>query len=314
MKFCENDNGVVKMVLESQHCSKQLVQQYSINNNTNCALLACQYSYNSAKLILESPYCDTTLLEYCDEDNFNSIMLACYYNLKVAPLILESSHCSEKMLLQCNKDGCNSLMLACYHDISMVPHILESPFCTLAVLSQLSKSGFNGLMKICQWCPEHIQALLNCKSYDSSLLNCKTTKANMNKIPVRLSRNQIVSNYSCLHILAIYHPASIKEYSLLFPSLIDEEDSNGNKFYSYLLPEYENVLQEFFDKDSVEYRKYIKQSKVHGITDTICGICLQNEYTHVFTCGHCTCGPCSKRINECHLCKKTITHKIKIYL
>lgn len=48
----------------------------------------------------------------------------------------------------------------------------------------------------------------------------------------------------------------------------------------------------------------------------ICGICVENNITHVFRpCGHTICQTCmnTQHLWNCHICRKHITEKIKVY-
>ncbi|XP_014783380.1 E3 ubiquitin-protein ligase MIB2 [Octopus bimaculoides] len=41
-----------------------------------------------------------------------------------------------------------------------------------------------------------------------------------------------------------------------------------------------------------------------------CTICMERHWNMVFQCGHTTCKECGGKINQCHLCRKTIETKI----
>jgi len=46
-----------------------------------------------------------------------------------------------------------------------------------------------------------------------------------------------------------------------------------------------------------------------------CKICLVNTPKVIFTtCGHSACFSCSNKLNNCHICRKRISKKIKIFL
>lgn len=44
-----------------------------------------------------------------------------------------------------------------------------------------------------------------------------------------------------------------------------------------------------------------------------CAICLENKRDVVFLCGHGTCTICADSLVSCHLCRKPIEKKIRIY-
>lgn len=48
-------------------------------------------------------------------------------------------------------------------------------------------------------------------------------------------------------------------------------------------------------------------------SDSICPICFERPRNMAFTCGHLCCEPCSKSLSECHMCRKSISKKIKLY-
>ena len=45
-----------------------------------------------------------------------------------------------------------------------------------------------------------------------------------------------------------------------------------------------------------------------------CPICFENAINVFFGCGHGTCSSCSSSLEQCHMCRKNITQRIKIYL
>jgi len=45
-----------------------------------------------------------------------------------------------------------------------------------------------------------------------------------------------------------------------------------------------------------------------------CKVCLVNTLKVVFSCGHCTCIGCANKLNDCHICRKKISKKARLYL
>lgn len=45
-----------------------------------------------------------------------------------------------------------------------------------------------------------------------------------------------------------------------------------------------------------------------------CEICMDKKKNIVFQCGHFSCESCSNNMDECHLCRKYIRHRIKCFL
>ncbi|XP_054811672.1 uncharacterized protein LOC129312912 [Prosopis cineraria] len=44
-----------------------------------------------------------------------------------------------------------------------------------------------------------------------------------------------------------------------------------------------------------------------------CAICLTNEKDVAFGCGHMTCGDCMLTISNCHICRKPITSRLRLF-
>lgn len=62
--------------------------------------------------------------------------------------------------------------------------------------------------------------------------------------------------------------------------------------------------------------KYQEQEQDHELaTKAVCVICATRSIEYCFTeCGHCFCGSCADKVkNTCHICRNTVSNKIKIY-
>ncbi|XP_011684661.1 PREDICTED: E3 ubiquitin-protein ligase MIB1-like [Wasmannia auropunctata] len=46
----------------------------------------------------------------------------------------------------------------------------------------------------------------------------------------------------------------------------------------------------------------------------MCNICVERRRNVAFLCGHCACEHCAEQLNTCHICCKTITKKINLYI
>ncbi|KAH7960727.1 hypothetical protein HPB49_022575 [Dermacentor silvarum] len=44
-----------------------------------------------------------------------------------------------------------------------------------------------------------------------------------------------------------------------------------------------------------------------------CGICMERQRNVVFLCGHGACDLCAADLQNCHMCRETLTKKIKVY-
>jgi hypothetical protein len=313
MYACYHHPSVTQCILESKFCSKELLLQVNKQNN-NCLMIACKYQSDATKYILESTFCCKELFEQRGVDQYNCLMMACRYQGNSIKHILESTFCCKELLEQRSVNQYNCLMIACHYNVEYIDLISESEFFKNEMIFESTITGWNSLSILCQHNPDHIETIL--KFNVPFLLRHIVTKFALSRLPDRLLNYNIGNGgQTFLHILAIFHPEYIKNVIIYVDEdLKNVEDNGGNKFYTYLLPNYKHVLELFYNADSEEYNKYIKQSKVHGITDTVCAMCLENEYSHIFNCGHCSCQTCMKHIERCHICKKNITHRIKIYL
>lgn len=78
-------------------------------------------------------------------------------------------------------------------------------------------------------------------------------------------------------------------------------------------------IDEKMEKEIIDrYKKYTinnNDNKVENkVSDIgICAICYENKVSIMFDCGHFICEACDK-INKCHICRKVIENKKKVYL
>lgn len=63
----------------------------------------------------------------------------------------------------------------------------------------------------------------------------------------------------------------------------------------------------------VEVYKTISLSRNPTLTSQSCTICLSNEKDLAFGCGHMTCRECGSKIRKCHICRKKITDRIRLF-
>ncbi|XP_073219451.1 uncharacterized protein [Cicer arietinum] len=64
---------------------------------------------------------------------------------------------------------------------------------------------------------------------------------------------------------------------------------------------------------SVEVLQTISLSRNPTLTRQCCTICLTNEKDLAFGCGHMTCRECGSKIRKCHICRKKITNRIRLF-
>lgn len=56
------------------------------------------------------------------------------------------------------------------------------------------------------------------------------------------------------------------------------------------------------------------EAKVRELEDTLnCGICMERQRNIIFMCGHGSCDDCAKNLQDCHICRRTITNRINVY-
>ncbi|WJX87488.1 Leucine-, glutamate- and lysine-rich protein 1 [Trifolium repens] len=66
-------------------------------------------------------------------------------------------------------------------------------------------------------------------------------------------------------------------------------------------------------KPAFEVSKTISLSRNPTLTSQSCTICLSNEKDLAFGCGHMTCRECGLKIRKCHICRKKIVNRIKLF-
>ncbi|GAU40550.1 hypothetical protein TSUD_367530 [Trifolium subterraneum] len=66
-------------------------------------------------------------------------------------------------------------------------------------------------------------------------------------------------------------------------------------------------------KPAVEVSKTISLSRNPTLTSQCCTICLSNEKDLAFGCGHMTCRECGSKIHKCHICRKKIVNRIRLF-
>ena len=86
---------------------------------------------------------------------------------------------------------------------------------------------------------------------------------------------------------------------------------------------YVNKIQEVV-KEKIVYVDRIKETPVEVIrlvkdSEEMekayqCPICLENAINIVFGCGHGTCLNCSSSLEKCHMCRKRITQRTKMFI
>jgi len=93
-----------------------------------------------------------------------------------------------------------------------------------------------------------------------------------------------------------------EETVLINEELTDEED------------EVEIVINEKFS-DEIINEKFSDEVDEELKVPVTCKVCLANTPKVVFTsCGHSACFSCSNKLNKCHICRKQISRKARLYL
>ena len=61
-------------------------------------------------------------------------------------------------------------------------------------------------------------------------------------------------------------------------------------------------------------KEQVLVNKLHDLEEQYkCAICMENNITVVFNCGHASCSKCMETLKSCHMCRKPIESKIKFY-
>ena len=109
-----------------------------------------------------------------------------------------------------------------------------------------------------------------------------------------------------------------------FPIIPDRGEGYSNNIYSwfkYWFRQYDNemapeMLLRLAENKTEELTKQFSNKVDEEATEVFsCKICLVNALKVVFTsCGHTACSSCADKFKDCHICRKTISKKIKIFL
>jgi len=96
---------------------------------------------------------------------------------------------------------------------------------------------------------------------------------------------------------------------------INEETVVINEVLSDEEDEVEIVINEKFSDEIINEQfsdEVDKEAKEEVIS---CKVCLVNTLKVVFTsCYHCACFSCDDKLKDCHMCRKTISKKARLYL
>ena len=84
------------------------------------------------------------------------------------------------------------------------------------------------------------------------------------------------------------------------------------------------ILPEIFgaEDEEIQFRKETTQQfrdeedeEISEKTEVVsCKVCLEKLPKVVFSCGHCSCISCANRLIKCHICRKTISKKTRLFL
>lgn len=81
----------------------------------------------------------------------------------------------------------------------------------------------------------------------------------------------------------------------------------------------ENELQQQLSTKSEEIIslelkcKELEQREIDDLTANQCDICMETQKDTAFECGHRCCFECGLRIETCHMCKRPIRRRIKLF-
>ena len=135
---------------------------------------------------------------------------------------------------------------------------------------------------------------------------------------IRIESNRFIGQIN--HIIYRRNTNSDDESSS--ESLLDTSDSsNGN--INVVRRNVESLdEEETIDSSTEEENNQISFCDTSTVYDTRenitipkCSMCMENNSIIVFNCGHlCSCISCSRRVNECPICRKSISRRQRIFL
>ncbi|XP_058747274.1 uncharacterized protein LOC131620282 [Vicia villosa] len=92
-----------------------------------------------------------------------------------------------------------------------------------------------------------------------------------------------------------------------FPMKIAQESGEKIAITSSLMSAGESKVP------AAEVSKTISLSRNPTLTSQCCTICLGSEKDMAFGCGHMTCRECGTKIRKCHICRKKIVNRIRLF-
>jgi hypothetical protein len=155
-----------------------------------------------------------------------------------------------------------------------------------------------------------------CKEIDGVLKKAKEEFDNLNDI-----RKNFMKNYNELCSLILLNESSIKDDGIFINKLINETNKMEDKFIG-------NIKKLEEERDATvallaSLTSFITQSLKAEMTDEellaiqsgkTCSICIEKDINVAFpACGHTACSSCAENLNRCHLCRREILTKIKLF-
>jgi len=109
----------------------------------------------------------------------------------------------------------------------------------------------------------------------------------------------------------------VDEYEIEIENEIEVIESEIENEIEVIESEIENEIEVI--KNEIENEEITKQFSGEvdeEVTEVIsCKVCLINTPKVVFTsCCHCACFSCANKLIDCHICRKKISRKIKLFL
>ena len=330
----ENKLDIVKDILKSDLCTKDILMQKD-NNNATCLMYANRYMDNMVVNILEHKNFDSSLLQ-CRDDTYNTcITNAAQYSAAALKLYLDRADIDEDLAYYNHMDLGSALTIAAKYQPFAVKYLLdwekttwktfwcvdnEKTFCQIAAIYQpeaikyaieskwdlteifvrymLSEDGEQPFLLACKYQPEAVKYILESKYYkDNIYLSNEDDKC-------------------CVHYAHECQPLAflyLIKSNRVPRSLFDIPYDHGYKVIS-------NVQQGLSQRVTLDnFESLVPICKIKNIVakddQNACSICQTYVPNICFNpCMHTMCSACAIRVKDCPNCRTSISAKSILYI
>ena len=163
---------MIEYVHRFQLCS--YIKKYKLlSSGENALIIASRTNPEVVKYILQSQYCSKDLIHEQSIFNDNILLSACFSGFfkEILEHVINSGYCSEELFLQSTSQNYNILMVVCRLCSASTKCILESNYCTTELFKQRNKNGYDIFYLAKQDNPDIVQYLdiyyNKCKQYSN---------------------------------------------------------------------------------------------------------------------------------------------------